>query len=229
MPRLSYNVKWILISFVIILLSWWITFLFAQPELKNVSILIKLPIAIFLVVFVYWIVKIFSPSWIKGSAGEYSVGKELNKLPKEYLHVSDFHKGKTTNVDSVVIGPTGIFAIEVKNTNNGIINFENDYLTINGSKFEGRDCLSQAFHESRIIQEHISKELNESLPVTPVLVFANPRVKLKFGMQPQKGVYIVGIKWLTKLIQHGLIDNRFTPGLCSKIKENLNKYSSDIV
>lgn len=229
MPRLSYNLKWIAFILLNILIIWWISFVLAQPELQGINIYIRISITIILITFFIWIIKFFAPSWEKGASGEHWVSQEINKLPKEYLSINDFHKGKKGNVDFIVIGPTGIYTLEVKNTNKGLLEMKNDHLYINGSKFEGKDYLNQAYAEAKSIQEHIHRELNLSLPVIPVLVFANSRVKMHFGMHPHKGVYIIGINWVTKLIQEGQLDERFTPELNLKIKANLNKYGCDII
>ncbi len=54
---------------------------------------------------------------IIGFAGEFWVRKELNKLPKEYLYLSDVMlevDGKTTQIDHIVFSKYGIFVIETK-------------------------------------------------------------------------------------------------------------------
>lgn len=67
-------------------------------------------------------------SWIRGAKGEKSVVNKLNELPKEYFIFNDLKipslKG---NIDHVVIGPTGVFALETKN-------YSNNY-TINGDEW----------------------------------------------------------------------------------------------
>ena len=55
-------------------------------------------------------------AWAIGAAGESKVGKRLEKLPSEY---KVFHDRKIpssrANIDHIVVGPTGVFAIETKN------------------------------------------------------------------------------------------------------------------
>lgn len=52
-------------------------------------------------------------SWIKGLRGERAVGRALEKLPPTFRVLHDLDTGHG-NVDHVVVGPTGLFAIETK-------------------------------------------------------------------------------------------------------------------
>lgn len=54
-----------------------------------------------------------------GDAGEHAVARKLSWLPDEYLTINDLlfrvDKGRTTQIDHVVVSPYGIFVIETKN------------------------------------------------------------------------------------------------------------------
>lgn len=52
-------------------------------------------------------------SWLMGLRGERAVGKALEELPPGYRVIHDLDIGRG-NVDHVVIGPSGVFAIETK-------------------------------------------------------------------------------------------------------------------
>ena len=57
-----------------------------------------------------------SRRWMKGSKGEKLVAKYLKKLSKEYYVFNDVTLPvKRGNIDHIVVGPNGIFAIETKN------------------------------------------------------------------------------------------------------------------
>lgn len=227
--RLSYSAKWILIIFINLLLIWWVAYILLRPELQEINTYIRVAITLFLVIFLVWTIKYFAPSWIKGVEGESEVLAELNKLLPEYLHVNNYHNGKRSDVDFVVIGPTGIFTIEVKNTEPGILTMQNGHLCFNETEYIDKDPLKQAYGEKEQIQEHIRITLNKYLPVTPLLVYANPKVKMHFGRTPQRGVYILGINWLNSFISEATPDHQFTPELCKEIKENISKFCSNIV
>lgn len=64
-----------------------------------------------------------SKNYLQGRKGEYGTYFELLNLPDAYLVFQDvkFPK-KYSNIDFVVVGPAGIFAIEVK-SHDGIIGF----------------------------------------------------------------------------------------------------------
>ncbi|MGG1555622.1 nuclease-related domain-containing protein [Paenibacillus ferrarius] len=63
---------------------------------------------------------ILKSATFKGFIGEKSVSYQLNKLDKDkYLILHDITipsvKGKTTQIDHVVVSPYGIFVLETKN------------------------------------------------------------------------------------------------------------------
>ena len=53
-------------------------------------------------------------SWRKGALGEWLTAETLKSLPDGYVVINDVTK-KLGNVDHVVIGPTGVYVIDVKN------------------------------------------------------------------------------------------------------------------
>ena len=55
-------------------------------------------------------------SWRKGALGEYEVGAELGRLSDAIFIFNDVNT-RHGNFDHVVVGPTGLFAIETKNWN----------------------------------------------------------------------------------------------------------------
>ena len=82
------------------------------------------PFILILVLF-----KIFYPI-IKGKVGEAAVGKNLKNLPpEEYTHLRDImipSRGKTTQIDHLVVSPYGIFVVETKNYEGFIYGNERD-------------------------------------------------------------------------------------------------------
>ncbi len=59
---------------------------------------------------------------MKGSKGEKLVAKYLKELPKEYYVFNDVTLPvKRGNIDHIVVGPNGIFAIETKNISGSFI------------------------------------------------------------------------------------------------------------
>jgi len=224
--RISFTLQQVLLGFFLLLLVCVESILLSQLKFNIYTIFF---IDLILLGIFYWTLKKWLPSWEKGSIGESDVRRELKRLPPEYLHIADFHKDKKGNVDFVVIGPTGIYTIEVKNTQEGLLTIEHEMLHINGSLFMGNNPLQQAYAEAMSIQDFLIQSSKVFLPVIPILVFSNPKTKMHFGKQKQQKVFIIGIQWLNEVIQEHSIDIRFTPALCNKIKEELNRYGSDIV
>ena len=54
-------------------------------------------------------------SWRKGAVGEYEVGAELERLSDKYSVFNDVNTEEFGNFDHIVVGPSGIFALETKN------------------------------------------------------------------------------------------------------------------
>lgn len=228
--RPSSNLKMVLLTSLIIflVLCILIILIIGKSAFSTLPLYINFSIVILLVLIVAIAIKSAIP-WKKSAEGEEEVYKELIRLPEEYLFLSDFHKNKKENVDFVVIGPTGIYAIESKNTIKGPVTLENDNIYINGSIFNDIDPLKQAYDESVQIQEYLKESHGLSLPVTPVLVFANPAVEMSFCKEKKHGVFVLGINCLNDVIRNGQRDEKFTPEFCQKIKDDMNKHCSDIV
>lgn len=54
-------------------------------------------------------------NWRKGALGEYEVGAELERLSDDYVVFNNLNTAGFGNFDHIVLGPTGLFAIETKN------------------------------------------------------------------------------------------------------------------
>lgn len=228
--RVSSNLKMVLLSLLIILIVLYvlIILIIGRSSFSLFPWYINFGFTIFLAFIFAFAIKLVIP-WKKSAEGEEEVYKQLIRLPGDYFFLADFHKNKKENVDFVVIGPTGIYAIESKNTIKGPVTLENDNIYINGSIYNDIDPLKQAYDEAIQIREYLKESHALSLPVTPVLVFANPKVEMIFCKEKKHGVFVVGISCLNDVIQKERRDERFTPELCKKIKEDMNKHCSDIV
>ncbi len=164
--------------------------------------------------------------YIKGDNGELDVARTLKKLPKNYYHLRDFLEGQKGNTDAIVVGPTGVWTIEVKNYKRGTITFKNDILYNDDTPLE--KALSQPYAEAKGMEDHVKNSLGISLQVNPVLVFTNPKTRIHFGLGKQRGVYVIGKKWLLELIQNQNLGHPLTPEQCILIKEEVKKYTSAI-
>lgn len=141
-------------------------------------------------------------NYFKGRKAEYNIFYELLKLPSNYHLLQSLKIYEKSNIDFVVVGPTGIFAIEVK-SQGGVIGFDGGQLTRNGERFE-KDFLQQTLSGYKKIRTILEEKLNKEYFIIPVLVFANKFAKIRFGFNKQRKVYVIGKKFLRRVIsEHG--------------------------
>jgi len=134
-----------------------------------------------------------------GIIGEKLIGDELKKLDANYTVFQDLHvPGKKENIDFVVVGPTGIFAIEVKN-HHGKVGFNGDELTLNDKSLE-KDFLRQTMREATSLHDYLVSSSVTNAFVTPIIVFSHRFAVVRFGIQPIKNVRVVQYRWLLKMI-----------------------------
>jgi hypothetical protein len=113
-----------------------------------------------------------------GAHGEEVVKKILNELPDEYTVIADVRVPSTrNNVDFVVIGPTGIFVLEVKNVR-GEVTVEEEKILENGRLLQHHDVLEQVRKEYWGVHGLLEKKIGNGFFVVPILVFANNKVHM---------------------------------------------------
>lgn len=127
-----------------------------------------------------------SDNYLNGDTGELKIQKILKQLPEEYQILPDIKKTAGGNIDFVVVGPTGVFALEVKNYHgHAKIDFDGKRLTGNGKTFS-KDILQQTIQNATYLGHKLRTDLNDQyIFVTPVLIFAGRQV-LRFGQKPVK-------------------------------------------
>ena len=140
-----------------------------------------------------------SDNYYKGRKGEYAIFYELKRLPNDYLVFQDIKiPGNESNIDFIAIGPTGIFAIEVK-SHKGKITFDGQNLLINNNHFK-KDILRQAMSGALDLHEFILKKTGKDCFVYPVLVFSNNQAYMKFGLNSIKKVFVIQKTYLKKVV-----------------------------
>ncbi|MFA5169373.1 MAG: nuclease-related domain-containing protein [Candidatus Paceibacterota bacterium] len=126
-------------------------------------------------------------TWGRGAGAELIVKRSLMTLNDDYRIISDFQMDKG-NIDHICIGPTGIFAIEVK-AHKGVISYINNRL-----KRENQDISSflwQAKRGSVYLNHLIKEKTGKDYFVVPVLVFPNAKIDNSINHQIE-GVWIGG-------------------------------------
>lgn len=126
--------------------------------------------------------------FINGDHAELDIQFLLDDLPQEYSVGSDLVLGQKGNIDVFVVGPTGIWTIEVKSHRTWFKRV---------SPFI-KSCIGQAHAEAFALRDFLKSRLGKDFRVQPVVVFPNAEVRL--GPRPIEGVYIIGQAWLKDLI-----------------------------
>jgi len=108
----------------------------------------------------------------RGERGERHVADVLEELRSDgYKPVHDI-VGKNFNVDHVLVGPAGVFAIETKfRSGQGEITFRNGETLIVGGFPEEKDCLKQARGTAKAVSQLIAENCARREWVTPIVVF----------------------------------------------------------
>jgi len=115
----------------------------------------------------------------RGERGELHVADALEELRVEgYKPIHDI-VADGFNIDHVLVGPGGVFAIETKfRSGKGEITFRNGEGLFVGNRAEEKDCLKQARGNAAAVQEIIEETCGRREWVTPLVVFVGEwRVK----------------------------------------------------
>jgi len=140
-------------------------------------------------------------AWGVGAEGERRTASHLELLREEGFVI--LHDRKVTgyggNLDHLVIGPTGLWAIETKNLAGKVV-IRGDTLRIGGHR---RDkIIDQVKQEATIIQVVLGESLAErGLRVTPVICLH--RGELPFFNKTVRGVRLASGRQLVKMLRSG--------------------------
>jgi hypothetical protein len=127
-------------------------------------------VATLVAVLVYWRKGLRRvESFFRGARGEERVANVLARLPETYHVFHDFVAGGSP-VDHVVVGPTGVFAVETKNWR-GNVGLEDGHVLVDG-RLADRSPLQQAIREADAVKDELGKA-GWTGTVTPVLCFAS--------------------------------------------------------
>ncbi|MFH1235970.1 MAG: nuclease-related domain-containing protein [Parcubacteria group bacterium] len=144
---------------------------------------------------------------LDGLLGEKAVHKVLTKLPDTYSVFWGLKLREHRDIDFVVVGPTGVFTLEVK-SHVGTIGLSGRELLHGGYQFKEKDVLWQAKSEAMDVHGYLLQTLQKEIFVTPVIVFSSKRAWVHFGLKPVQSVYVIQKEWLLKLLtEHGTQSN----------------------
>ena len=204
----------LLIEFFIFLVLWLILFLFFNKQgLHNLfnfplisiieGLFILLLVPLLLAYFVYKKYKTadqFSLNYINGWRGEKKTIKYLSEVLPETFTIFPHIKlsNKKWDIDCVVVGPTGVFTLEIK-SHRGVIGWINSWLTKNGYPVE-KDFIKQASGQADGLKKYLLQQLGIEFFVNPLVIFSSEDAILRLGMRTLGGVNIIKNDWLKKVI-----------------------------
>jgi hypothetical protein len=129
-------------------------------------------------------IKVFQ--YKSGITGEEIVLRELLRLPDEYMIFRNIHLPHILwDIDFTVIGPSGIYIIEVKKVR-GEIEFDGKELLCSGKLLEGKSVISQVQSQYWGLHNYLKTTTNESVFISTIIVFVNSSLKHSFGFDPVK-------------------------------------------
>jgi len=118
--------------------------------------------------------------WRKGAVGECMVSDVLSALSDEYWVINDITTD-SGNLDHVVVGPTGVFAIETKHWRGTVAAGSDGELVLNG-KATSTPNVGQLVRRTMAVREQvIALTRRDELFIKAVMVFPRARVDALFG------------------------------------------------
>lgn len=135
----------------------------------------------------------------QGMIGEQMVEERLKQLSPEFEVIPNVMINAYRNIDFVVVGPTGVWNIEVK-SHKGRVEYKNGRLLRNGQLFE-KHFIDQVWSQVHALKYYIGR-FDVKNYIHPVICFSSPAARVRFGYKKQAGVYVIGLPWLLDLVQN---------------------------
>ena len=181
---------------------------------------------------------------VVGFAGEYWVQKELNKLPGEYLFLSDVMleiEGKTTQIDHIVFSKYGIFVIETKQRNTYITGNEHDKYWIvkaGRKKHYMYNPIHQNYGHKKAIEQILGLDDNQVIDIVCVSGQANLRIKSNKVVRVERLVDRILFEKEEKIEDYvsmahrinamNIVDKKYRKQHVEDIKENINNNTEEL-
>ena len=181
---------------------------------------------------------------VVGFAGEYWVQKELNKLPGEYLFLSDVMlevDGKTTQIDHIVFSKYGIFVIETKQRNTYITGNEHDKYWIvkaGRKKHYMYNPIHQNYGHKKAIEKILGLDDNQVIDIVCVSGQANLRIKSNKVVRVERLVDRILFEKEGKIEDYvsmahrinamNIVDKNYRKQHIEDIKENINNNNEEL-
>lgn len=165
-----------------------------------------------IVVFLLFLFKLSEPivdffkrkagRFFRGWKGERHIKTILRELPDDWSVFEDVVlPGKRGDIDFVIVGPTGVYILEVK-AHGGVIGYNGYALTVNGKMFRDKDFLRQTHGQLRRLKDFLYAKTGHSVYINAAVVFANDYATTHFGYEPLGGIYVLQKEFVLGLFHH---------------------------
>ena len=160
-----------------------------------------------------------------GAVGEEAVGQFLDeKLRPMGCHVFHDILGDSFNVDHLVVGPTGVFAVETKTHSKPLkgacnVKYDGEHVTVNGATPD-RDPIVQAKAEAKWVSDLLEQSTGRRFFVQPIVLYPGWYVETT---KPNVDVLVLNDTVVPKFIQ-GNRRNSLSPEDISLIAFHLKRY-----
>jgi len=150
-----------------------------------------------------------------GLDGEIAVAQLLDPLKRHGFYVYHDFQAKGFNIDHVLVGPNGVFAVETKarskpdrgnNTADAKLTFDGTQLIFPDHRESAP--IDQAKRQAKWLSQWISSAVGESIPVTPLLVIPGWWFDIKAKLT---GFYITNgtnLNFITQVNRNSLLSDK---------------------
>ncbi len=136
---------------------------------------------------------------IQGAGGELSVKMKLRGLDDRFRVLGSVVIGHKGDMDFIVVGPTGVWVIEVK-SHRGRIRIENNKLLRDNKPFD-KNFLRQVWGATYALKDEMKKRTSMNLHIQPVVVFSSPYAKLGIEWNRADEAYVIGLDQLVRMVE----------------------------
>lgn len=207
---------------------------FTQREIKpeNIALWI-ISGSILIIFFLYKTMKLLKErrNLRLGYEGEIAVGQELNQLMLEGNHVYHDFPADKFNIDHIVVGRSGIFAVETKARSKPVSKNRNEDATVeyNGKMLmfpNGDDykIIEQAERQTSWLSKWISSAIGEQVAARAIVALPGWFVKRTSA----DGISVVNPKQFPSLFKH-IKPRTLTDDMISRIVHQLEQKCRDVV
>lgn len=148
-----------------------------------------------------------------GLEGEIFTADIISALPETYFGVQNAripYAGKTSELDMIVVGPTGVFIIETKNMNGTIVgNYESPQWTQKKIGQQGTPYSKTFYNPVKQVGTHVYRLANFlksngiNVYVDSMVYFANPAAEIHLvGTPSQTPVYSALANGASEILEH---------------------------